>query len=172
MNAIVDQSFTMMPGPQDIAVANLLEQTARAIYDRRGPMEIHPGQWAALRFFARANRAASTVAGLARYLGVTAAPASRAVTALRRQGLVTTEKNANDRRSSTVILTEQGQALLAEDPMHRLARAITGLEPAERALLGRLLAELSDRLGADSLGPQRYGVGQRETTGAEEDPSG
>ncbi len=46
-------------------VARLLEQTARAVYDARGPKAIHAGQWAVLRYLARAGRQARTVGGVA-----------------------------------------------------------------------------------------------------------
>ena len=35
------------------AIARLLEQTARAVYESRGPKAIHAGQWAVLRYLAR-----------------------------------------------------------------------------------------------------------------------
>ena len=148
--------------PADIAVANLLEQTARAIYDRRGPDEIHPGQWAALRFFARANRGVRNVGGLARYLGITGAPASRAVAALRRHGLVDVQKNDKDRRVATITLTREGRDLLAHDPIQRLSRAISELAPSEREILGRLLADLSERLAAYDGGTDITGRGRRD----------
>ena len=65
----------------------LLEQTARAVYEARGPKAIHAGQWAVLRYLARAGRQARTVGGVATYLGVTHAPASRAVASLARKDL-------------------------------------------------------------------------------------
>jgi hypothetical protein len=64
------------------AVAQLLEQTARAVYESRGPRAVHPGQWAVLRSLARAGRQGATVGGVAVDLRVTHAPASRAVAAL------------------------------------------------------------------------------------------
>ncbi|MEM1139017.1 MAG: MarR family transcriptional regulator [Pseudomonadota bacterium] len=116
-----------------------MEQTARAVYDRRSPQDIHPGQWSALRYFARAGRAAATVNGLARYLGVTSGPASRAIAALQRNGFLTAEPNPEDGRSQLYALTEKGKATLHDDPAHRLALAIAGLPD-----------EAQDRL-ADSL---------------------
>ena len=79
-------------------VARLLEQTARAVYESRGPKAVHPGQWAVLRYLARAGRQARTVGGVATFLGVTHAPASRAVAALARKELVTVKTDAEDRR--------------------------------------------------------------------------
>jgi DNA-binding MarR family transcriptional regulator len=112
-------------------VARLLEQTARAVYESRGPRAIHPGQWAVLRYLARAGRQARTVGGVAVYLGVTHAPASRAVAALARKDLVTVKADAEDRRVRRIDLTAAGRSLLDHDPVHRLSNAIEAL-PAER----------------------------------------
>jgi len=130
------------------ALALLLEQAVRRIYPERGPFVMHPGQWAALRYFARANREASTVAGLARYLGVTLAPASRAVAALARKGLLNSEQDARDRRIVRLSLSDAGRGLLLEDPIQRLAGLIAAMAPDERTMLeattSRMIEELSD----------------------------
>ena len=84
-------------------VARLLEQTARAVYEARGPKAIHAGQWAVLRYLARAGRQARTVGGVATYLGVTHAPASRAVASLARKDLVTVKADAEDRRTLAAL---------------------------------------------------------------------
>lgn len=112
-------------------VARLLEQTARAVYESRGPRAIHPGQWAVLRYLARAGRQARTVGGVAEYLGVTHAPASRAVAALARKNLVTVKADPEDRRVRRIDLTAAGRSLLDHDPVHRLSNAIDEL-PADR----------------------------------------
>ena len=93
-------------------VARLLEQTARAVYESRGPKAIHAGQWAVLRFLVRAQRQSRTVGGVAAYLGVTHAPASRAVAALARKQLVTVKADNEDRRIRRIELTASGRALL------------------------------------------------------------
>ncbi|PJK29285.1 MarR family winged helix-turn-helix transcriptional regulator [Minwuia thermotolerans] len=134
------------PGRPAIALANLLEQTARHVYDQRGAGGLHPVQWSALRFFARANRSARSVAGLARYLGVTLGPASRTVGALRRHGLVDAVKDPADGRASIVSLTAAGRHMLQQDPIHRLARAIEELPDADAGGLGRALTRLSTAL--------------------------
>src|SRR5215813_4703975 len=99
-------------------VARLLEQTARAVYESRGPRAIHAGQWSVLRFLVRARREDRTVGGVASYLGVTHAPASRAVAALARKDLVTVKADAEDRRIRRIDLTAAGKALLDHDPVH------------------------------------------------------
>ncbi|MCZ6861999.1 MAG: MarR family transcriptional regulator [Alphaproteobacteria bacterium] len=119
----------------DIGLAILLEQTARSIYDKRAPGDIHPGQWSTLRYFAQAGRKARTVAGLASYLGVTRGPASRAASALVNHGFLNSEKNTADRRSPVFTLTSKGHSVLEDDPIKRLARVISKLEDSEQKVL-------------------------------------
>jgi DNA-binding MarR family transcriptional regulator len=128
------------------AIARLLEQTARAVYESRGPKAIHAGQWAVLRYLARAARQARTVGGVASYLGVTHAPASRAVAALARKDLVTVKADAEDRRIRRIDLTSAGKALLDHDPVHRLTSAIDGLSSDRQKEFAATLEALHGRL--------------------------
>jgi DNA-binding MarR family transcriptional regulator len=127
-------------------VARLLEQTARAVYESRGPKAIHAGQWAVLRYLARAQRQARTVGGVAAYLGVTHAPASRAVAALARKNFVTVKADQEDRRVRRIDLTTSGKALLDHDPVHRLTAAIEALSATQQKELGSALESLYGRL--------------------------
>jgi DNA-binding MarR family transcriptional regulator len=143
-----DRGFAEGIGLVDASViARLLEQTARAVYDDRGPRAVHPGQWAVLRYLARAGRQARTVGGVADYLGVTHAPASRAVASLARKKLVEVEADSEDRRVRRIDLTPEGRQLLDKDPVHRLTSAIAALEDDDRAAfaatLDRLFSQLS-----------------------------
>ena len=127
---------------RDTGLALLLEQTARQVYEKRGPQDVHPGQWAALRYFARANRNVRTVAGLANYLSVTKGPASRAAPALVRHGFLHSEKQATDRRTPVFTVTEAGRRMLDEDPIRRLAAAIADLDEHKRTAFTESLESL------------------------------
>lgn len=127
-------------------IARLLEQTARAVYESRGPRAIHAGQWAVLRYLARAARQARTVGGVASYLGVTHAPASRAVAALARKQLVTVKADSEDRRVRRIDLTASGKALLDHDPVHRLTAAIQSLSNDKQREFAATLETLHGRL--------------------------
>lgn len=131
-------------------VARLLEQTARAVYDARGPRAIHAGQWAVLRYLARAGRQARTVGGVATYLGVTHAPASRAVSSLARKDLVTVRADPEDRRVRRIDLMPAGRALLEHDPVHRLTAAIEDLSSDKQKDLAITLEALYGRLSKAS----------------------
>lgn len=141
---------TMPLGGSDLmdasVVARLLEQTARAVYDARGPKAIHAGQWAVLRYLARAGRQARTVGGVATYLGVTHAPASRAVASLARKEYVTVKPDPEDRRVRRVELTASGMAILEQDPVHKLTDAIDALSSEKRKDLATMLETLYARL--------------------------
>jgi len=128
------------------AVARLLERTARAIYESRGPRAIHAGQWAVLRYLARASKQGRTVGGVATYLGVTHAPASRAVASLARKNYVTVKADTEDRRVRRIELTPAGKALLAHDPVHRLTTAIEGMTDSKQKDLAATLEVLHSRL--------------------------
>jgi DNA-binding MarR family transcriptional regulator len=128
------------------AIARLLEQTARAVYESRGPKAIHAGQWAVLRYLARAGRQARTVGGVASHLGVTHAPASRAVAALARKQLVVVKADSEDRRVRRIDLTSSGKALLDHDPVHRLISAIEALSAEKQRDLAATLETLHGRL--------------------------
>jgi len=137
---------------QAIALATLIEQTARNIYDQRGPAHLHPVQWSALRYFQRANSQVRTVAGLARYLGVTLGPASRTVSALKKNGLIGLLPNPKDARSSLINLTDDGRAALAQDPILRLARSLEQTTDADLDGLGLLLAAVNAGMKTRSTG--------------------
>jgi DNA-binding MarR family transcriptional regulator len=127
-------------------VARLLEQTARAVYESRGPRAIHAGQWAVLRFLVRAQKQSRTVGGVATYLGVTHAPASRAVAALARKQLVTVKADSEDRRVRRIDLTSAGRTLLEHDPVHRLTAAIEALSTDKQKDFATTLEMLYGRL--------------------------
>ncbi len=134
-------------GKVELGLSLLLEQTARSIYDKKGPTEIHPGQWAALRYFARANRSSRTVSGLAKFLDVTPGPASRAVKSLLKNNFITSEFNKKDGRSPIFSLSTEGKAILSEDPIKRLARAISTLDSTKKTCLAESLQHLYATLG-------------------------
>ena len=138
-----------MPTRADLGLAALMEQTVRSVYDKRGPQEIHPGQWSSMRFLARAGAEARTVNGLATYLGVTAAPASRAAAALMKRGFVIQEPHPTDRRSHILTLTETGRAALAGDPIERLANAVGALASEDRRTVTRALTQIHQTLTDD-----------------------
>ncbi len=139
----------------DMALALLLEQLVRLIYPERSPQDMHPGQWAALRYINRANLEACTVVGLSRYLGITQGPASRAITALERKGLIAGTRGTIDRRVIRLTVTGTGKLLLQHDPIERLASLVGELDEAQRSVMAtvvdQLFSGLSKRANAFTL---------------------
>jgi DNA-binding MarR family transcriptional regulator len=151
------------PATGSQSLAALLEQVARSVHGLCFHDGLHPVQWSALRFFARAPSRDRTVSGLALHLGVTQPPASRTVSALVARGALTAEVDANDRRSKRVSLTRAGEALLLHDPIQRVGQVIQTLDPVQLAALGSILDVLQARLVLELRGG-RTPIGQSETS--------
>ncbi|MFC7291963.1 MarR family winged helix-turn-helix transcriptional regulator [Hirschia litorea] len=131
-----------MGNTKALDLAKLLEATARAVYDVRGPQHMHPGQWSVLRFLAGATENLRDVNGVAAHLGVTQGPASRAIATLEMKGFAVGVVQENDRRKRRIHLTQAGQDLLKEDPILRLKNAIEGLDSEAQNTLAAAMAEI------------------------------
>ncbi|MCI5047007.1 MAG: MarR family transcriptional regulator [Aquisalinus sp.] len=123
-------------------LALLLEQTARLIYDEKHPQALHAVQWSALRFFDRAGEQTRTVAGLAKYLGVTSGPASRTTSSLLKRELVSVKPSPSDSRSRVYELTKAGKDILAEDPIQRVATLLTEMPEEDLGVLAKALDKI------------------------------
>lgn len=156
---------TELASPSDKGLSLLLEQCVRRAYDRAGPAELHPVQWAALRYFRRAGRLTRTIAGLARFLGITKGPASRTTNRLVRRGYLLSEINEADRRVPLISVTEAGRKALGADPILRLAESIGRLTAAEKAAFATGLETVFEALlseGRNEIGsePPAMAVGE------------
>ncbi|WP_306249759.1 MarR family winged helix-turn-helix transcriptional regulator [Parvularcula sp. IMCC14364] len=123
-------------------LALLLEQTARLIYDEKHPQALHAVQWSALRFFDRAGEQTRTVAGLAKYLGVTSGPASRTTSSLLKRELVSVKPSPSDSRSRVYELTSAGKDILSEDPIQRVASLLTEMPDEDLGVLAKALDKI------------------------------
>ncbi len=129
-----------------LEIAKLLEHSARRIYKERGPRSIHPGQWAVLRFLASAKDHQKDLNGVAAHLGITPAPASRALAALEEKGLVIGEVRADDRRKRQMTLSPEGRSILENDPMLRLEKIIEALPEEHQNTLQSSLQTIFEKL--------------------------
>ena len=129
-----------------IDAANLLERIGRLIKTEEQVGDLYPAQWSALRYLRRANRFSRTPMALAQFLGTTRGTISQTLIALERKGLILRQPSERDRRSVEIALTAEGQDLLNDDPIDRLASDIdTALDrkPKQaREVLERILAQL------------------------------
>lgn len=126
----------------DLAAALLMERLVREAYTDRGPGSVTPLQWAILRTIGRIDPGPCPQGWVARYVGVTAAPVSRAIRALERHGAVTTQRDADDKRQINVSLTPAGKDLLADDPIMAITARIQRLDPDQKVAFRRALQHL------------------------------
>lgn len=134
-------------------IAHLLEQVGRALGALCLAHDLHPVQWSALRYFARAGKQARTVSGLATYQGTTLAPASRTIASLVRRGYLMAETDPGDRRRRTHDLTDHGRDVLSEDPIIVVEDSLSRLTVNERDVMTRgLEAVLGALLTRPELG--------------------
>ncbi len=117
---------------------------------------LNPAQWDSLRFIAQANRFSRTPGALAAFLGTTKGTASQTIKALEKKGYLSRVPDPEDKRVRHIVLTDAGEALLADDPLNCLERAIGNLPPemAETMAAGltRLCGDMQDRCGGQDLG--------------------
>lgn len=126
----------------DLAAAVLIEKIVRATYPSREPGAIQPLQWSILRFLARASKEQCTAHMVANFLGITAAPTSRAIQTLVKRGFLKQEKNKLDARSNILILLEPAQEALKQDPLIRLAECVSNLPEGDKAVFKKALERL------------------------------
>lgn len=127
-------------------MAELVEQLGRAAYGDAFTGGLNPAQWAALRYFGRANRFSRTVSTFAQFQGTTRGTASQTVKALVKKGHLIREPVTGDRRSFRLRLTAEGRALLADDPCRELTSAASALSPGERSSLAEILGLMLNRI--------------------------
>jgi len=132
------------------AVAILLEQVARMIHGAGHAEGLYPAQWVALRYFAEADAPARTVAGLARYQGLSIAPVARTVRTLVEKGLLARRPGSG--RADLVEVSESGHGLLKLDPRQVLVQALAQLDTADRRPLAEALERVARALAARGLG--------------------
>ena len=127
----------------EVAAAVLIEQMIRDAYSDRAPGQMRPLQWSILRCLARSEPTVKTQSWIARFLGITAAPVSRAVHTLERRGLVTLRRRPEDARQTEVVLTDEGITTLGDDPILKIARRFARLSEEDKKRLKRLIAALA-----------------------------
>ncbi|MCV6824924.1 MULTISPECIES: MarR family winged helix-turn-helix transcriptional regulator [Halocynthiibacter] len=127
---------------RDIAAAVLLENILRSTYPSREPGAIQPLQWSILRFIARVPEEQRTANMISNYLGVTAAPLSRAIQTLVKRGYIVQKKNAKDARSFLLFLTDEAVEALKSDPLLRLADSVSQLPEDQRDAFNKALEQI------------------------------
>ena len=113
-------------------------------------------QWAALRYFARANRFSRTPSAFAAFHGTTRGTASQTIKSLETQGYLTRTRSEADGRSARLDLIDKASTILARDPFEALVRAADKLPPSLRghfvSTLQRMLHQVAREIGASTFG--------------------
>ena len=112
--------------PSPAALTTLIQLVFRE-YSRRGySLGLNPAQWAALRFFAHAEKQRCTASEFARFHRTTRGTAGHTVAALVRKAYLYRSRSVEDRRVTYLRVTEEGRALLKRDPIAPIIEAVTG----------------------------------------------
>lgn len=127
---------------KDVAAAILMEKIVRDVYSNKGSREVQPLQWSILRYLERATANSSDLTSIARFLGLTLSPVSRAVQTLERRGLVTKRPDPQSGRAVVVSLSSEGLATLEADPILKIAKKINVLPEGEREQFRNALRSL------------------------------
>ena len=131
--------------------SELLEQLAYAVAGAGHRHGLTAAQWAALRFFGRANRFSRTVSSFSEYHATTRGTASQTVRRLVDRGFLRKSPSGTDGRSYRIDLTDAGRKALVDDPLNDLLSSLRSLAPGTRArfvdTLRRLLSDLADLHG-------------------------
>ena len=114
------------------------------------------GQWAVLRYFARANRFSRTPSAFAAFHGTTRGTASQAIKSLVAQGFLKQTRSETDGRSVRLDLTDKAWDIIADDPIEALVRAADALPPGIRNDfsngLRRMLGHVTSETGKPAFG--------------------
>ncbi|TVR98983.1 MAG: MarR family transcriptional regulator [Rhodospirillales bacterium] len=138
------------------ALAEIVAHLGRVAYCDGFVAGLSSAQWAALRYFFRANRFSRTVSAFADFHATTRGTASQTVKSLVSRGYLKRTRSRRDGRSITLDLTDAGLAILAEDPFEALVGAVGHL-PAEARIdlattLDAMMKEVARQRGKRPFG--------------------
>jgi len=138
------------------AIAELVLHLGR-IASGEGLVEgLTAAQWAALRYFAQANRFSRTPSAFAAFHGTTRGTVSQTIKSLEMQGYLARMRSEVDRRSVRLVLTDKARAILANDVFESLVRAADALPPGVQgqfaSALQRMLGQVAQERGKPPFG--------------------
>ena len=144
------------PTPEQ-TVAELVEQLGHCACSQAFSTGLNPAQWAALRYFERANRFSRTVSAFAHYHGTTRGTASQTTRALVQKGFLQRLPVKHDQRSFRLDLTDRARQVLALDPFAAFVNAAGSLGRKQCALLAAGLGTMLERV-QDKRARKPFGV--------------
>lgn len=107
-----------------LAAVLLMERIVRDIYPSKHSSAIQPLQWSILRYLQRMPVERREQRWIARFLGITSAPVTRALQTLQDRGFVSIKPSDADSRVNAISLTDAGVEILASDPILKIAKSI------------------------------------------------
>jgi DNA-binding MarR family transcriptional regulator len=139
------------------AIAELVFHLGRIASGEGLAERLTAAQWAALRYFAQANRFSRTPSAFAAFHSTTRGTASQTIKSLEIQGYLTRMRSEEDRRSVRLVLTEKARGILTKDPFESLVRAADSLSPS---IQGHFANALQNMLGqvAQERGKPPFGT--------------
>jgi DNA-binding MarR family transcriptional regulator len=138
------------------AVAELVFHLGRIASGEGLAERLTAAQWAALRYFAQANRFSRTPSAFAAFHSTTRGTASQTIKSLEMQGYLTRMRSDEDRRSVRLVLTEKARGILTKDPFESLVHAADSLSPSMQGhfanALQNMLAQVAQERGKPPFG--------------------
>lgn len=126
----------------EVAAALLMERMVRGAYSEKHSTAIQPLQWTILRYLSAPSNESRDIKSICRYVGITPAPISRAISTLEGRQLVTKKPHPESKRSVVVTITEKGLKKLADDPILKIANRINAMNERDRDRFVRILRQL------------------------------
>ena len=114
-------------------------------------------QWAALRYFSRANRFSRTVSAFAEFHGTTRGTASQTIKSLVENDYLTRKRSKSDGRSIDFTLTYKSKKLLVDDPFQALVVAASALSNSASHSVERSLERMLHKM-VQQHGKRHFGM--------------
>ncbi len=149
-----------MAAPMNVSartVAELVVQLGCMVRGDGFIADLTLAQWAALRYFARANRFSRTVSAFAEFHGTTRGTASQTIKSLVQNDYLTRKRSKADGRSIDFTLTHKSKKLLSEDPFEALVVAASALSNSASQTVARSLERML-RKTAQQQGKRHFGM--------------
>lgn len=134
-------------------ISTLIERIGRLGRGLEQATDLHPAQWAVLRYLSQANRFSRSPKALTQYMGSTKGTVSQTIIALEKKGLLEKVGSAADARSTNIELTKMGEDILSTDPLIALERRLISTQESSEqlaseleSLLHHLISENSGRM--------------------------
>ena len=157
---VSERYYPAMTAPVDISARTVAEMVVQLGCLARGDgfvADLTLAQWAALRYFSRANRFSRTVSAFAEFHGTTRGTASQTIKGLVRNGYLTRKRSKTDGRSIDFTLAYKSKKLLAEDPFEAMVVAASALSNSASHTVARSLERMLHKM-TQQQGKRQFGM--------------